>query len=123
MLTQFSILTSCLSELKSSSMLAIEKLKLEVQLIKTKRILLDKDVEERVMGVASSEQEFIGLYDHFRHVCSSSSNDCEVDELVLHLGKIKESLEHNQKECNSLYVKPKMHRNKILNVVKIVFKF
>jgi hypothetical protein len=122
MLKQYSILSSCLSELKASSMPTIEKLKLEVQLIQTKRILLDKDVEERVMGVASSEQELIGFYDHFRQVCSSLSKDCEVDEIVLHLGKIKESLEHNQKECNSFDVKPKIHRNKILNVIKTVFK-
>jgi DNA-binding FadR family transcriptional regulator len=92
MLKQYSILTKCLAELKRSDLPLIEKLKLEVQLIQTKRMLLDQKIEYRVSGVASSERDFIDLYDQIRRACSCGRGEGEVEQIKAHIAEIKESL-------------------------------
>jgi hypothetical protein len=94
MLKQYKVLTSCLSELKASNLPVIDKLKLEVQIIRLKRVLLDHEVAHGVLGVASSEQEFNDLYGHVRSACSSSSSGRGTDELSSHLHDIKTGLEN-----------------------------
>jgi hypothetical protein len=73
MLKQYSILTSCPSELKVSSLPTMEKIRLEIQLIQTKRVLLEHEVKHRITGVAGNEAEFHELYNLVRHVCCSSN--------------------------------------------------
>lgn len=90
MLKQYSILTKCLSELKNSDLPIIEKLKLEVQLIQTKRILLDQKVEYRVAGVLSSEREFDALYEQIRAACLSGRIKAEVERIKGHIHQIKD---------------------------------
>jgi hypothetical protein len=92
MLKQYEILTTCLKELGLSSLLTIEKLKLEVQLFQTGHILLNDDVEIGVTGATESEQEFYVLHEHVRHVCNTSCTGDEVEDLMLHLQNIKEGL-------------------------------
>jgi len=89
MLKQYSILTKCLAELKNSDLPIIEKLKIEVQLIQTKRILLDQKVEYRVAGVASSEREFDELYEQIRVACLSGSVKA-VEQVKGHIHQIKD---------------------------------
>ncbi|GFO70342.1 hypothetical protein GMLC_39210 [Geomonas limicola] len=90
MLKQYSILTKCLAELKNSDLPIIEKLKLEVQLIQTKRILLDQKVEYRVAGVASSEREFNSLYEQIRTACNSGRIKAEIEQIKGHIHQIKD---------------------------------
>lgn len=71
MLKQYSVLTKCLAELKSSDLPIIEKLKIEVQLIQTKRILLDYRVEQKITGVASSEGDFNELFEQVCYACNA----------------------------------------------------
>lgn len=97
MLKQYSILTSCLSELKTSSMPTVEKLKLEIQLIQTKRILFDHEVEHRVAGDESSETEFRDLYCLVRRVSSSCDASGEISSVTAQLQKIRDGL--NSKIC------------------------
>jgi hypothetical protein len=92
MLKQYRILTSCLSELKSSEMPTMEKLKLEVQLIQTKRVLLDQEVEHRISGVEGSEAEFNDLYALIRHACSSGNANDEIDKVITQLQIIIDGL-------------------------------
>jgi hypothetical protein len=90
MLKQYSVLSKCLSELKKSDLPIIEKLKLEVQLIQTKRILLDQKVEYRVAGVASNEKEFNDLYEQIQSACNSGRIKAEIDKIKLHIHQIKD---------------------------------
>jgi len=89
MLKQYSTLTKCLFELKKSDLPMIEKLKLEVQLIQTKRILLDQKVEYRVTGMASSEKEFDDLYEQIRNACDSGRINTEVELIKGQIHELK----------------------------------
>jgi hypothetical protein len=93
MLRQYNILNRCLLDLKKSDMQDMKRLKLEVQLIQTKQLLLNRQVEYRVAGVVSSEEEFNGMYDLFRDACRTNANDNEVDGALLRLLEIKRGLE------------------------------
>ena len=93
MLKQYSTLTSCLAELRRSDLPIIEKLRLEVQLIQTKRILLDLQVELKVAGRASSEREFNGLYEQLKSVCRSGGDAAGIQRLKDSLQRIKEGLD------------------------------
>ena|SRR6185369_14469597 len=92
MLTQYEILSMCLSELKKSHLPIIDKLKLEVQLIQAKRLLLDDEIGAKVKGVVSSEREFRGLYHEVKQLCSRDGESGEVGGLISHLQGIKENL-------------------------------
>jgi len=91
MLKQYSVLSRCLCELKKSDLPIIEKLRVEVQLIQTKRILLDHDVEHGISGSARSEREFDDLFVQLQHVCSSGGGP-ELERLKELIQQIKEGL-------------------------------
>jgi len=91
MLKQYSILSKCLCELKKSDLPIIEKLRIEVQLIQTKRILLDHDVEHGITGLARSEREFNDLYVQLRHVCDSGGG-AEIERLKALIQDLKDGL-------------------------------
>ena len=97
MLKQYSIVSKCLSELKSSDLPVIEKLKIEVQLIQTKRILLDYNVEQRVSGVARSEKEFSDLYEQIHFVCNSKGGHGGLDRIKTYIHEIKDGLNYEVK--------------------------
>ena len=92
MLKQYCILTSCLTELRASNLPVIEKLRLELELIGTKQILLNDGVERRVAGAATSELEFLDFHDRLKLVCVSSHSDSETDKLMSDLKGIKDRL-------------------------------
>ena len=118
MLRQYCILTSCLSDLKASNLPAIDKLKLEVQIIRTKRILLDQEVADRVMGRASSEQAFIEFSDHVRSLCSSSCTDRRTDALMSHLDAINDGLGPSTSGGNNKPLEQIGFGSRVLNAVK-----
>jgi hypothetical protein len=104
MLVQYSILNSCLSELKASDVPTLERLKLEVQLIQTKRLLLDHDVEHRVTGNEGSETEFRELYCLVRNVCELYCSNGEISRVAAHLQEITDNL--------------KLHTNTVSKTIK-----
>jgi len=101
MLKQYSVLTKCLAELKSSELPIIEKLKIEVQLIQTKRILLDYRVEQKITGVASSERDFNDLYEQIRYACNAGGIG-GVDLVKAHIHEIKDGLNQESPGKNTL---------------------
>jgi hypothetical protein len=124
MLRQYCILTSCLSELKASNLPAIDKLKLEVQIIKTKFVLLDHEVARRFAGMATSEQAFVDLYDQVRLLCSSCCTDRRTDKLVSLLDDIKNSLGPSKCSDNNRRLDLKGSGRWVLNaVVKFIFQW
>ena len=95
MLKQYRILTRCLSELKTSDIPIMDKLKLEVQLIQAKRALLDHEVEQHISGVEASEAEFNDLYNHVKDACSSDHDNNEIGRVGSRLQKIMGGLKSN----------------------------
>ena len=104
MLKQYSVLSKCLFELKKSDLPIIDKLRIEVLLIQTKRILLDHVVERRVACVASSEIQFDNLYEQVCYVCLSGKTPEDLDRLKELLREVKEGLnfESNGRSVYSL---------------------
>jgi hypothetical protein len=92
MLKQYSVLSKCLFELKKSDLPLIEKLRIEVQLIQTKRILLDHRVENSIAGALDSEHQFNHLYDQLRLVCGSGGIPGEIERLKELIRVIKEEV-------------------------------
>jgi len=95
MLKQYQILTCCLIELKASGIPTMKKLKLEVQLIQAKRILLDHEVKLRVSGVEASEAEFNDLYNLVMLACKYDNANNEVDKIYWKLQEIIQGLMPN----------------------------
>lgn len=93
MVKQYGVLTMCQDEIESSNLPVIDKLKIRMLLIQTKRLLLNGDVSARVRDDGKSEREFEELYDYVRHVCSPASKARELDDLIMRLVTIKEDLE------------------------------
>lgn len=73
MLKQYDILTKCLIMLNIPLLPQIEKLKLEIQLILMKQLLLMNPVESRISGMAKSEADFEDLYRQIEEICKSGS--------------------------------------------------
>ena len=96
MLKQYSILTMCQLELKDSRLPVIENLRIEIQLIQTKQLLLQGNVSARIKGDAGSESRFMELHDRIRHACSPEGGVGEVESLILHMLQIKEDLGQDQ---------------------------
>lgn len=89
---QYDILNLCLAELKRSGLPAVKKLKLEVQLIQIKRLLLQQQFKGDIAGASSSEEGFSELHKEVRRVCSLSVEGSEVDKVILSLIKLNENL-------------------------------
>jgi hypothetical protein len=92
MIKQFDTLNRCLQELGRHPTRSIGKLKLEVQLILTKRVLLDRAVELRVAGNARSEDEFHDISGQVRLLCSSNFPVSTTDYLVARLEQVRTEL-------------------------------
>jgi hypothetical protein len=92
MLRQYDLLNKCLKELKGSMLPAEKRLRVELLLIQTKRVLLKDEVESKVTGDVASEKEFLGVYEHLRRVCGCYSKT-ETEQFIVNLGKTKEDLD------------------------------
>ena len=92
MLKQYRLLNDCLRELKNSHLPAAEKLKLEVHLYQLKRLLLIDEVAAMVKDDASSESEFMAMYEAFKNICPGHCKAGEVNELMMHQLKMKKVL-------------------------------
>ena len=92
MLKQYAILSICQIELQRVKLPAISKLRLEMQIIQAKIILLNGDVRAKVEGDGNSESEFTELYNQLTHLCT----DCKpsvMTETIRLLSEINEDLE------------------------------
>lgn len=95
MLKQYRILTECLLVLKKSNLPMMDKLRLEVQLIQAKRLLLNNEVRNKVRGIPESESDFLELHHLFLHICAPGS-DCGEAPLLNHkVNQITEELKQH----------------------------
>ena len=93
MLKQYGILTMCQIEIEKCDLPIIDKLKLDMQLIQAKRILLEGKVSNRVRNDAQNEKAFLELYDQIKHVCLLGGPASGVEEVIARLVVMKEELE------------------------------
>ncbi|MBJ6724056.1 hypothetical protein [Geomesophilobacter sediminis] len=75
MLKQYNVLTKCLTVINIPILPHIEKLRLEIQLILLKQLLLMQPIESKIRGATHSELEFEDLQARIEDICTSLSED------------------------------------------------
>ncbi|WP_324081949.1 hypothetical protein [Geomonas sp.] len=82
---QYSIINQCLQLLKQSDMPTIKKLRVEIQLIQMKRLLLNEVVPKDAEGTLCGEDQFEGLLSQMRRICGGN---CEGEALASLMDRI-----------------------------------
>jgi len=82
---QYRIINQCLQLLKQSEMPTIKKLRVEIQLIQMKRLLLNDALPNEVKCGSCGEDVFEGLLSQMRGVCSGG---CDGEGLTLLMERI-----------------------------------
>jgi hypothetical protein len=72
---QYSIINQCLQLLKQSDMPTIKKLRVEIQLIQMKRLLLNEAIPKDPQGGGCGENEFEELLSQMRRICGNYEGD------------------------------------------------
>jgi hypothetical protein len=83
---QYRIINQCLQLLKQSDMPTIKKLRVEIQLIQMKRLLLNDALPNEVKCGSCGEEVFEGLLSQMRGICGGTNNTEELGELMERIG-------------------------------------
>ena len=82
----YSIINQCLQLLKQSDMPTIKKLRVEIQLIQMKRLLLNDALSTEIMYGSCGEEVFEGLLNQMRHICKGNVEADALADLMKRIG-------------------------------------
>lgn len=83
---QYRIINQCLQLLKQSEMPTIKKLRVEIQLIQMKRLLLNDAIPNEVRCGTCGEDVFEGLLCQMRRICGGKCEGDALSELMDRIG-------------------------------------
>jgi len=83
---QYSIINQCLQLLKQSDMPTIKKLRVEIQLIQMKRLLLNDNLTNEIMRGSCGEDVFEGLLSQMRRICGGGCEGEALTDLMERIG-------------------------------------
>ncbi|MBU5613624.1 hypothetical protein [Geomonas azotofigens] len=83
---QYSIINQCLQLLKQSDLPTIKKLRVEIQLIQMKRLLLNDRLTNDMVTGACGEDVFEGLLNQMRRICGEGSQGDALTDLMERIG-------------------------------------
>ncbi|GFO54650.1 hypothetical protein GMSM_16570 [Geomonas sp. Red276] len=83
---QYSIINQCLQLLKQSDMPTIKKLRVEIQLIQMKRLLLNEAIPKEAESGVCSEDKFEGLLSQMRRICGGNYEGEALTSLMDRIG-------------------------------------
>jgi len=83
---QYHIINQCLALLKQSGMPTIKKLRVEIQLIQMKRLLLNDALPTEVRCGSCGEEVFEGLLNQMHGVCCGSCDGDALSQLMDRIG-------------------------------------
>jgi hypothetical protein len=83
---QYRIINQCLQLLKQSEMPTIKKLRVEIQLIQMKRLLLNDALPAEVKCGSCGEDVFEGLLSQMRGICAGSNDGDALADLMKRIG-------------------------------------
>jgi hypothetical protein len=89
---QYRIINQCLQLLKQSEMPTIKKLRVEIQLIQMKRLLLNDALPIEVKCGSCGEDVFEGLLSQMRCICGGTSDGEALTDLMERIGGMLSSL-------------------------------
>jgi hypothetical protein len=93
MLKPYDMLTRCLLELKSCELPTIEKLMLDMYILRVKRNILYGDLGAKVLSGASYEKEIKSLYDQICCLSAPGGEAVDVEGLINRLQKLMKHME------------------------------
>lgn len=83
---QYSIINQCLQLLKQSDMPTIKKLRVEIQLIQMKRLLLNESLPTDIIKGSCGEDVFEGLLHQMRRICGGGCEGEALSDLMERIG-------------------------------------
>jgi hypothetical protein len=83
---QYGIINQCLQLLKQSDMPTIKRLRVEIQLIQMKRLLLNEAISNDVKCGPCGKDVFEGLLSQMRHICGGSCEGEVLHDLMERIG-------------------------------------
>lgn len=92
MLKPYDMLTKCQSKLKKCEIPTIDRLQVEMNILRAKINLLDADRETLSNCSVISETEIKDLYGQICNLCSSEGKVSDVKEIILSLQKFAEDI-------------------------------
>jgi len=85
---QYRIVNECLQLLKRSDISQVKKLRVEIQLIQLKRLILKDDRPDRLTCGSCREESFDGLLLAFRNICNGGGGGNTASDLMQLIGGI-----------------------------------
>lgn len=92
MLKQYEVLSRCIALINVPILPHVEKLKLEIQLILMKQLLLSQKVESMLKNISESEAEFQAIFDEIEMVCQAG--DAAAARLTRVTARVKVMTDH-----------------------------
>jgi hypothetical protein len=83
---QYSIINQCLQLLKQSDMPTIKRLRVEIQLIQMKRLLLNEDISHELKSGPCGRDVFEALLNQMRNLCGEGSERDLLPDLMERIG-------------------------------------
>ena len=83
---QYSIINQCLQLLKQSDLPTIKKLRVEIQLIQMKRLLLNDSLTNEMIKGSCGEDVFEGLLSQMHRICGGGYQGEALTELMERIG-------------------------------------
>lgn len=83
---QYSIINQCLQLLKQSDMPTIKKLRVEIQLIQMKRLLLNDNLTNEIVRSSCGDDVFEGLLSQMRRICGGGYEGEALSDLMERIG-------------------------------------
>ena len=83
---QYSIINQCLQLLKQSDMPTIKRLRVEIQLIQMKRLLLNETIPEEIKCGPCGRDVFEALLGQMRRICAGSYEGDALTDLMDRIG-------------------------------------
>ena len=93
---QYRIVNQCLELLKQSEMPTIKKLRVEIQLIQMKRLLLNDTLPYEVKCGSCGEDVFEGLLNQMRGICGGKCDGEALSKLMERIGGMLTVLDSEQ---------------------------
>jgi len=79
---QYRIVNQCLQLLKQSDLPTIKKLRVEIQLIQMKRLLLNDGISKEVRNGSCGDDVFVGLLCEMQKICDGNADGEVLAELM-----------------------------------------
>ena len=97
MLKPYDILTRCQLELKKCELLTIDKLQIEMNILKAKQSMIDYIFEDEIENMGYIEEEAKKAYNEICKFSSSTSNAGDVSGIIFCLQNIVESMKATER--------------------------